>query len=491
MFAQKLTTFIKVFSEEIQHDPVIVYGSFYEASIRSKIQCDVKFAKSTDEKHLMLKEILDFETKFLSKRIVIFCSNDIECQEASNCVQAMGYRHFVFYTNTAHYKFRQASQRILIIVDENLKFIGSYFSSSESYSNYCFIHYTIPNVLDEEFDMRFKFSHEHNDSNIKFKTYLLMGKDNKEQAHYIVHLLERMNIKIPKDLVELKNSMQLPICNSFVAFGKCPLESRYCLDRHKFTIDEVPNPNLPSNGLVKLNVTHILTANKIYAQIIGYKDVNSDGKLWQKFSPSIGDFYDELLKLKECDEGVDIVKEGSLYGIAVRETIHRVKITSILGDEVLDHYQITDDAKVGKILKVFHLDYGYISQCTTHNLIELPKNLKAIPQLAHECYIWGIKPKDSELEWEYTSTRRLFEFFAPSSVIYSTAWVKLQINGIFWLDNMKIYQRLKYLKTEINSVHPASTLISEKFADVNKRNLPGFNTDRDDTISKSKMGPSF
>ena len=88
---------------------------------------------------------------------------------------------------------------------------------------------------------------------------------------------------------------------------------------------------------------------------------------------------------------------GELYGIVIWGVVQKVRIIEILGEEKLEHYQTFSKEETNFRLKVFHIDYGHMSQCTSSSLIELSFYLKSFSPFAFKAYLIGIKPLDNEL----------------------------------------------------------------------------------------------
>ncbi|RWS09948.1 putative ATP-dependent RNA helicase TDRD12-like protein [Dinothrombium tinctorium] len=483
IFAEKWTPCLKQF-QITQFNPIILFGNYFEGTIASKINSRVTFIDREWQRERAFSDLLLslIETR---EYIAISCSDFYEAKQVLHLIPKNTIDPVVIEEGTQFYEYasliarwKERKNAVLIITDKTLNHIPQITCVR------CLIHYTLPSSTKGDFSARFQLMTQNfllNDSSSSCESHIILSPNNQRQFLQIYKYMKRSKQKIPQQMKTFKKSLPRELCNNYLAFGYCPLRKYFCLSRHSFKPTEKADESLPKEGQIKGSVTYVDTANEFYMTIDEYRDGSCENKEWKKIERQMTmDLMKQRLEnLKNEDLG--LVKEVSineLYAIVVRETVHRVKIIDDLGNELLESYQVYDEDKISSVLRVFHIDFGYFTQCKSRDLIKLPEELKRIPPLAHKVYLWGIKPLDNEIEWHDRSTRAFYEKVMGKSISSVIAWVRLQINGTFWVDTISAVTKLKHMKTNVISCKPITALVEEKMASRNYFKLPNFNDSR-------------
>ncbi|RWS20622.1 hypothetical protein B4U80_12045, partial [Leptotrombidium deliense] len=247
-----------------------------------------------------------------------------------------------------------------------------------------------------------------------------------------------------------------------------------------------PVEGLPVDGQIKGRITFVVSPNEFYFIIEEYR--NESSYKWKKFHRimSLTEMNKKLEKLRDDDvvELVDNVKVNEVYAIIVREFVHRVRVVEDFGRQPLRGYQETEKEKKGTLLLLFHIDFGYYTRAFSYDLMPLSAELRSVPPFVHRVYLWGLKPLDNELDWDAKSTQTFFEKVMGKNVQYLTAWVRLQLNGEFWVDTLAAFTRFAQIGIEANYSSPVKSLIAYKLAAKNPKKISQFNNNRNEIISK-------
>lgn len=380
------------------------------------------------------------------------------------------------------YKSQNVENTILITSDEVLHYIPQI-----TYIN-VLIHFSMPNSS-KDISSRFGLMLD----NLKaqatsMSTYFILNYKNRFQAIFLSQSIKRTSKPIPKDLILLTSYNTSSLCDNYLAFGFCPFRSTFCCNRHAFKVSEGPHQELMTDGQIKFIFSYIVTANEYYIRILEYRNGDNESGVWKKFGQSIDEMNRDLETLRNAD--LNQVKSpliGELYAVVVRGSVQRVRITEIVGEEKLEHYQKFTEDEVNLRLKVFHIDYGHTSQCTSNSLIELSPQLKAYSPFAFKAYLIGIKPADNEIQWHHYATQTCFEKVLLPSDIYATAWIRLQVKCMFWLEDLRVTQKLKNIGINISTIELASYLIENRLALKNDFSVVGLNDNKSELILKWTM----
>ncbi|RWS09125.1 putative ATP-dependent RNA helicase TDRD12-like protein [Dinothrombium tinctorium] len=508
IFAEKWTKEVETF-KETQYRPVVVFGNYFEASIANNVNNRVIFVSDESNRGDELLKLLN-SLKDIMKNIAVVCRNHCEAIEILQLLSRINIRVYVIDEKTESFKYLSIINQwsnyhsVLIITDQILKSCNRIISKINS--THCLVHYNLPQTKGD-FNTRYQLISETIRSPELRKmctTYIILGPENKLQFFQIYKCLRRIKQEISGEMKAFKKSISRKLCQNYLSFGYCPLKKYFCVLRHSFEASEKANENLPTDGQIKGLITHVVSANEFYMVIEEHR--NADHQ-WQKVDKiaTLQQIKQSMETLKKRRNSVKNVIIDEIYAIVVteknvvennvngnhknvrncksqiqmiiNEAFHRVKVLELVEN---------GNKENNVIVKILHIDLGYVTHCKLSDLIELPLHLKQIAPLAHKMYLWGVKPLDNELEWHEKITNIFKKIVMAQNIAYITAWIRLQLNGVFWVDSMKIVTKLKALKVEALSCKPAEVLIEKKFAENNNRQLPNFNNDRERILQKWK-----
>jgi hypothetical protein len=313
--------------------------------------------------------------------------------------------------------------------------------------------------------------------------YILFSPTDKDYIPDIASYLRRLNEDIPDSIAKFYERHRQELCPYFSAFKKCPTVATYCFKRHEFFETDKPNPELPESGQIKIVISYVLGANQFYIRINEFRGQNQSSGNWQKMSLTFDELKPQLNELRNNDfNTLKDFTEGEVYGITVRAEVLRVRLSRILGDEEIHFYQKYDPKDSSKIVELFCIDYGHKFTSRSRELFELPLHLKSLPPFAHKAFLFGIKPVDNEIEWDFKSTQKFYELVDNYRISEITAWIMKQIDGVFWLNRLNVKKNLKNAKIRLN-FSPVNSLIEEKLALENKVKLSKCNNDYNKTVN--------
>lgn len=472
--AEKCTNQVKQFIKNLLHDPIILIGNSVESMVYEEIECQLRFAdKESSRKKVFLDTYAEAREMFTS-RIAVCCEDAKECGEVEALMKfnSPNNKMFLLTEETPHFDhqkiitaWRKSKDSSLLIISDEAREFFNHVSNVT-----CIVHFSVP-AEDEKLGARFQLmSGKLKDVNVVKITFLVLSPANASRAHELSTLLKRLNIQVPHQLQQYKEEDKRGLCRNYATFGVCPLKDDFCFKEHDIKLQESQN-SLPKEGQIKFHVTHA-NVNEIFIRLLAFRDVSNESGKWTPYSPLLDDFQQDLQELKNRGaEKVKLssVKIGKLFAVEKGGFIHRVKVEEFLENSKLEHYQET----ATKILKVVHVDFGYVTQAALDDLIPLPENLRNLniyPELAHKAYVVGIKPCDNDLKWSADAYK--FVLNAVQLPNISTAWVYLQNNGIFWLEAMKVTQKLESFQLEVVTANLASDLISHGYAEPASKALP-------------------
>ena len=487
IFGEKWTQDIEYFCRTIQHKPNIVFGSYYEISIAMDVKCEVEVIENENSRETTIKTLVKKAFKSGNKRVAIVCQNESEIFYLRHHLrqEMASTSSFEVTEKTPHFELENSRKiynkygGLLLITDAAIRIVGGFQSC------YAIIHYKLPVDFETNFGERFRLMKTHfkkcknpfeRENLPKLVNYVVISPSD-EQIPQIVDYLKRLDISIPQKLITLSNHERRPLCNNFCSFGECRLGSKYCPKRHLLNSYDKPLPDLPQNGQMKIIVTYVMGANQFYFRLQEFRnEINASG-LWQKRAVTYGDIRQELNALKNSPYNtIKNVSEAEVYGIAVRGEVLRVRLVIDMGEEEIQYYEEYDPNDRSQKIELFCIDFGHKLRSRSRQLFELPVHLKKLPPFAFKAYLFGIKPIDDEIEWDFNATQKFCDFVDNYRITQITVWVLKQIDGVFWLNQMRVEKRLNNAKLKVDS-NPIKYLIDKKFVEKNSIKIKDFNTD--------------
>ena len=424
--------------------PVNVMSDKVEAAILARIECHVDFCN--DGKEQTLLNILE-KYNWLDKT-VICCKDQKESLivkeaigEEIHCeILSENSKHFDFHR---HKSVWRSKGRMVLIVDDDI--LLSAIATIQIDDARCLIHYSIPESKGT-FASRFIFMQSWFKSPEKGRcvTAMIVDSSNRKQAHELVLLIKQLGSPLPDGLIALRNTFPRGLCQSYAAFGHCPLRNLKChYDHFCSTSNKVPeNPRVGHQ--VKFIVTSVKSASSFFARIVSYRgSENVDGS-WT--STEYSQEY-VLKRLQDIDLGGTLSTEELVLGQLCathhvtngERQVHRVRIEEFR-DSLEESY-----------VKVFHVDHGFERVVKCRHLIPLPSQWSTYPPFAVKCYVLRFKPSYNETDWDREASQIILEALRKPQVSFLTGWVSHVYNSSYWIEDVDVYHQLPSLKTDLKA----------------------------------------
>lgn len=460
LLAETWTDQIRKFANNFMIDPLIVFGDFFEAALFCKLGIKVFVDNDRDACLGDLVDGLVHGRRGRIDRIAISCANDKEAENIQRLLKDIEVEPINIGKTLEGLDIQQAIQKcasrprgVAIVTDEVLKEMSQIDFVSK------LIHYNVPDLTSDRFKARFMLmSSQIKQRDDEMSSYFILSNSDTLVAHQLSNALKKIGKETTKDVENIKKIQNRPLCQNFLAFAYCPFKDSFCLYRHRFkdTID-APDGTLPQEGQIKFEITNVETANKFYMRIIAYRDDSSVDGSWIKFPHVFKEIEEELQSYKRYRPALkDRPLTGRVYGIYVREKVHRVLVTS----ETVENTQYRSD--------MYFVDTGEQVRAPSIELFELSDRLRNYPYLALKAYLPGIKPLDNEMDWGTRATTALYDFIRNEKGLTSIAWIYMQRRSIFWLTGLKIMQKISAVNRSLPVWDVKDQLINVYLADINK-----------------------
>ena len=428
-------------------------------------------------------------------RIGIVCrdENEINYLRRQLKAEVNGLNAVVVTHQTPHYEVQRRSQiwnkcrGILFINEDAIKIVDGFQSCD------CLIHYKLPKVFDTAFGDRFRLMRKvmkcyknpmavgvNQDS--KLSTYLVVSPVDSDISK-VLEYLTRLKEKIPDKLLSLFQYNRRPLCPRFAAYGNCPFQPSFCAQRHALSPSDQPIADLPTNGQIKLIISYVKGTNEFFFRLNAFRNESHTSGQWQKIEPNYDDIRSELNQLKDSAfNSLNKISTKEVYGITVRGEVLRVRLTQIKAGEALKYYETYDPKDKTEKIELFCIDFGHKIWSNMSHIFELPEHLRTLRPFAHKAYLFGIKPLDNEIDWDYRSSQKFYELVDNFRVVELTAWVLKQVNGLFWLNRLHVSKRLSNVRRKVDA-NPITYLMENQYVAKSEHKLPNTNTDFDTIIN--------
>ncbi|CAG2111095.1 unnamed protein product [Medioppia subpectinata] len=482
VFCEKWTKGVEWFAKEIQHMPLVSFGSYYELSIAFKIECHLQVITEEQRENTVLA-ILE-RCKQTKTRIAIVCTKVQEIQYLQKCLNAK-HKCIVVTHQTNHYDLERLSAQwvrntVLLINDSAIKQVSG-FKRCQT-----IIHYKLPYDFNETFGNRFRLMRSwlkryktvfNTQNTHQLNHYIIATHEDRQQMPQLMAYLKRLKMKIPNELAKIYGLERRSLCPLYCSLAKCPFESFDCPLMHSFGRCDRPVETLPKSGQIKIGITFVLNANHFYFRINEFRGESQTSGKWQSIGLTYDDIKEELNALKDMPfNTVPDVVDGEVYGIAIRGQVFRVRLTQILGNEEINFYEDYDPKNTAQKVELFCIDFGHKVRSNSRQLFELPAHLKSYSPFAFRGYLFGIKPIDNEIEWDFRATQKVYELVDNYRISEITAWILKQIDGVFWINRLNVQKKLKNAKLNIET-NITEYLIKHKYVEQNDSKLSNVNSD--------------
>ena len=499
-FARKWTELVKQFISQIFTQRILIFGSIAEASIYANVKFDLETYDSVSSRSNKLIEMLKIINKDPNERTVIICSSNEEAAEVSCLLNRFGVPNQCLDEPKAPgptiARYKGPKKQVYVISDASVEFEVECSSSRDPVNNMThIIHLSLPEDI-LTFDTRFRLMYKNiQDPKKALTSTLFIGKKlDLKYAKQLYDLFSRStrtqnSTKLAlRDLIDFSGGH---ICWRWATTGLCRLEKlsredrfgSFCPNLHSL-VARSESTRWPTNGQVKITLTHIVSPNEFYFWIESHRDIND--RKWRNIERSgsncMKSMQKQLDKFKDTrprSVSLEKIIKKRVYGvyfpeqarvdrvILLDEPKHNTQSQTDSSETVLPHVNI--DLEYSKQIPAIKLDYGTRVQVFVRNIFELPDILTRVEAQCHRGFNLGIKPTNSEPEWPYKATQQLFESVNVINIDHVTAWIRMYNGNCYWLEGMSIVRRTNNLdQREFLTTDPLKELCLSGLAERTK-----------------------
>lgn len=477
VFSEKWTSALKEFSFENQVSPIVVIVSKMESAHYGRVK-EKPIVCRKRKRYGRILELLASKRK----KVAIFTSN---CQAAKEIYDVV--RTSSIYVLLAHDEMDSSelnkvtqdwnslhqdnSQPVLVVTDGVLSVLNL--------SDVCWtIHYDIPTVLESfanrTWCMRRYFAKYDDIKECALDecvSFLLITEDCQEVSSNLIKLLQRCGEEIPVEMVtmseeymEIKERGKLSqLCHNFKSFGFCRYQNR-CKSRHKlFASLDSPGVSprhmvLPSEGTVKVLVTHVIDASCFYVQLLDL--VDSKGQITH-FSRSLSmEIAHHFAKPSSTEHPAVSAEESQLFAWQdVQHVFQRVEVVEVWSSDPLQYPDMA---------KVFQVDTGRTLVTPIGELFPLPDHLAKIPYQGVEVFVCRIQPVDKDFSWTDKANLHLDTMIRGQTLEGN---IVLSFGNSLWLDPVEKREWFPNLKVFSTLFTVRPSLLDIKYAKENPEHL--------------------
>ncbi|XP_063709549.1 putative ATP-dependent RNA helicase TDRD12 [Culicoides brevitarsis] len=403
-------------------NPALYIAHYIEAAVYGRVHFRLNFAKK-DTKKVLLQHFLADDI-YKAKRTMVICSDDEEVDEVCNFLRNL---HITF-TSYTHDTEEAGREQALSWHEDSTRHLSVLVCSDNVLGDLTKVknvqrlfHFSLPDLW-STFSFRFSvFFNSYCDFVSKKGempqgyeppfAQIVIDENARNTLPRLTEFLERVNAKIPKEVLEISRQIliardasrkSLDLCPYFLEYGletgKCARIN--CRDRHNLLPCDKPTSRMPPHGaFLKVNVTCIHSPIHFSAQVLAYRFRNE--REWSHFDNKDQNAADVELNLQlnlyfnnyENQRQQSNVKKGDLCGwFEAGSTYRRVLIT----ENPKKHPSIDKPQKVN--IRLIDTGDVYYDQAVT-SLFELPDALKKIPPRAIDIHHTGFVPYDGDKYW--------------------------------------------------------------------------------------------
>lgn len=235
-----------------------------------------------------------------------------------------------------------------------------------------------------------------------------------------------------------------------LTMGTCHFQQK-CKQRHIFFKQtDYPKFNIPINSEIKLHLVEFFDAVHFSARL-----TNTDNESYKTLALDMSQYYRTHDIESSIIEDIEI---GELYAYQKTKTLYeRCKVLEIRTEYSKEY-----------LYKILLLDTSERKVVKIAQLRELPDEFKAPSPLALEVIIANLKPHDDELLWDTNGRQQIehllsnIEIHKPNISIMGV--VKMVIDKIVWLDNVRVVEYFDNTQNEVVKLHLENELIRAKIA---------------------------
>ncbi|XP_022098101.1 uncharacterized protein LOC110983278 isoform X2 [Acanthaster planci] len=482
LFSSHWTMGLGSFVRAYMADPVVVIASTLEAAVYARVG-QVVLRQEPSERDGFLRGLLDSDSPTQARRTVIFANTKDQAkhlqevllggfsQYALLAFRGMPQHHLESVKEEWCAHQRSNSQLILVCTDNVIQELG--ITSANTV-----VHYDFP-PSKQKFGLRLSCMTDHYASQLEeakvsdCRSILLISKDDTALIPGLANLLKRCSFAIPTQLnldaaVQEKEESKKwkPLCHQLKAFGECGNGSS-CVGRHEMFADvDTPGCNakhipLPSAGIAKILVTHVVNATNFYARLLEHRSTEASNPValpttHLDLAFEMASWFSDPAHRVSCDSPVASDLCGLEDGCHV---FHRVRVQrSKRGGSAL-----FEEEK-----EVQFVDQGRIERVPVNKLLKLPDHLHSKPYQAVEIYVCRVKPVDGDTEW---TTQAGFFVHDKIHDKQLEGKITLSLGNVLWLDPVVQRVHLPSIKTTVNAHNVRQELLQEGFAVDNPEHI--------------------
>ncbi|XP_038070422.1 uncharacterized protein LOC119739516 [Patiria miniata] len=482
LFSSQWTMGLGSFLRAYMADPVVVIASPLEAAVYARVG-QVVLREEPSERDGFLRGLLDSGSPTKARRMIIFTNSKEQakrlqevlvggfCHYALLAFKGMPQHHLETVKTEWHEHHHSNSQQVLVCTDDVIQDLS--ITSANTV-----VHYDFPSSK-QKFGLRLSCMMDSYSSQIEetkvsdCRSILLISREDMTLIPGLANLLKRCSFAIPSQLnveeaitEKEKNKKGKALCRQLKAFGECRNKSS-CLGRHEMFADaDAPGCHanhirLPSSGVVKILITHIVDATNFYARILEYRSTEASDPVAMPMThldlafEMAGWFSDPA----HC-VGIGTPMAGDLCGVEdARHVFHRVKVQR----SKRSARALTEEEK-----EVQFVDQGRIERVTVSKLMRLPDHLYSKPYQAVEIYVCRVKPVDDDTEWTTQAGFFVHDMIHDKQM---EGKINLSLDNTLWLDPVVQRVHLPSIKTTVNMYNVRQELLDAGLAVDNPEHI--------------------
>ncbi|GFT59957.1 putative ATP-dependent RNA helicase TDRD12 [Nephila pilipes] len=456
---------IASFVEKCMKNPIVLFTSYLEAAIYTKIPIFAHICKESEKNNRLLSLVKACEEK------TIVCTSDlITAKDIHSFLKSENVRSYLITEEMTHYisrgiiqDWKSVSSHLpycLISTDSALTGINI---SEAKY----IIHYDIPEISRLQFGYRFRCMTKHliEQDASNCGAHILLSETCYPKAEAILKIIKRTGKEISMELTDLVKKQEkmlcspdVPLCHYFKAFGLCKLP--ICTKRHYISsVNDKPNM-VPNEGDVHAIVTHVFDASHFYVKILKYLPPNGEKLL--SLSCEYTKLYLNLKKFYSVESNRKLVKFPIIGGNYIfrdsSKLAYRVKVLD------LSSTSGTGDQKINLLYR----DDGCIRSYEKWELFE-DIDFGCLPSPhAVEVYLCNVRTPDACQDWNSQAN-----LFAKELVLNKEVHGKivLCLGDTLWLHPFALREKLNFIDDYLNILSVEKALMKADFALESKKHI--------------------
>ncbi|KFB42591.1 hypothetical protein ZHAS_00010322 [Anopheles sinensis] len=475
-------------------NPIVCIGAYLEAAFYAKVHFKLLVRRNgVDKQHALVRHIQEHDHR--SQRTIVFAST---AEDLAAIVDTLR-EHCINYEVcgdgadiSKHNAFRNwdhhghGNTAVLICLDE---LIGLLDVSNVQH----ILHYSLPSSwtsFTRRFATSFSYYERHTpkpgetgtitDAKKKPSTLVLLDETNNTQLPKFIDFLQLHNISFSQELADLAQTIRsrseymqvlngrpiVTLCPKLLTLAGCH-NSQLCVYRHTLMKNDLITGGLPTSGTIRLKILHVISPVHFAVRLEAHQLVSANGGGgWESLAGGAQHFLaqDMLMQLHFSNP-----QRHQLYGKAIqRSDLCALAYENNYVRCRIIHFEPEGDSTTDGEVELRLIDSGRIVHTNTCNLLSLPEQFRALPELAIDVRIAGVVPHDFEEEWDDYSTQyvqRMLDEHVKDQPHnrYIQGKVLLTLRGMIWIDELMLVEELDAVKSQVVSAKVKSTIVSNQF----------------------------